>query len=493
MVKLLACAALLAACYDERYRCTSDAQCDLGVAGRCELDGYCTAFDASCATRRAYAAHAGELTGQCFDDAIVPINPCTGGQPPAPREGCYADVCSVVPACCDVAWTDVCVQLAEQACDTSCDLRLAITATRGTTIEHYDARWVDMGWTITPRTDLGDPFVWVAPVPGTTEPRLAGTAGTELVIGDAFRASARATCTSISASDVDRDGRDTIVVSYSAGQSQIWKLDDGSLRDTPAGGQTQLIWGDENRDAFPDAVNTNAQAYRFIDNLEDDDKTRQLLLQTTANVTGGATPGPPEIRSVDWGPFSGDDKLDLLVFGSSVRIHTTPDDLSDIAQFELDCDPPTTARPCTGPSEPDRRSATFTGAAFAGVAERGIVIAVYPGRKLYRARAQSGNIIVEPLAFPNDTCTCPTQSCSQCPGPNCTCTYDCSTCATVAAVIVRDVNGDRELDITAIDSRLRIYTALAPAFTFGAPTSIVMPLPTAFEAVDVSVAGAPIP
>ena len=492
MVRLLAYIALLAGCYDERYRCTSDEQCDLGVAGRCELDGFCTTFDASCPTRRAYAAHAGELTGQCFDDAIVPINPCTGGQPPAPREGCYADVCSVVPACCDIAWSDVCVQLAQQACDTSCDLRLAITATRGTTIERYDVRWIDMAWNITPRTDLGDPFVWVAPAPGTPEPRLAGTAGSDFVIGDAFRAPARAVCTSISAADVDRDGRDTIVVSYNSGPSQIWKLDDASARDTPAGGQTRMVWGDENRDAFPDAINKNDNSYRFIDNLETEDKTRQLLLQNTSNVTGGATPGPPEIRNIDWVPFSGDDKLDLVVYGNSVRIHTTADDLNDIAQFELDCDPPTTARPCTPTSEPDRRSATFTGAAFAGLVDRGIVIAVYPGRKLYRARAESGNVVVEPLAFPNDSCTCPTTSCVRCPGSDCTCTYDCSACSTVAAVVVRDINGDRELDIIAIDSRLRIHIALAPAFAFG-PATQISPMAPAFESIDVSVAGAPIP
>jgi hypothetical protein len=265
------------------------------------------------------------------------------------------------------------------------------------------------------------------------------------------------------------------------------------MRETPAGGQSLMIWGDENRDAFPDAVNKNGQSYRFIDNLEDEDHSRQLLLQTTSTVSGGPTPGPlPQIRNIDWLDFNGDTRLDLVVFGSSVRIHTAPDDLNDIAQLDLDCDPPNAERSCTADPEPDTEAVTFTGAAFASAADPGLVIAVYPGRKLFRARSAPGTAAVTPLAFPNDTCTCPA-SCTMCPGMDCKCTYDCSTCATIAAVVVRDLDGDHQLDIVAIDSRLRVYVALAPSFVFGNPTQIVNPLPAAYDIVDASVAGAPMP
>ena len=120
----------LTACFEDRYRCDEDADCDLGTGGRCERDGYCTSHDLDCPTARSYEEHAGSLTSTCYDDREAPLNPCAGGQPPAPLEGCFADVCARLPAFCELAWTDACVQLAQEACDVTCDTRLAITATR---------------------------------------------------------------------------------------------------------------------------------------------------------------------------------------------------------------------------------------------------------------------------------------------------------------------------------------------------------------------------
>jgi len=494
MVRLLVSVALLGGCFDDEYHCDSDEQCNLGIAGRCETNNYCTVFNANCTTsRRSYSAHSGDRSGTCFDDQIVPLNACTGGQPPAAREGCFAQVCEVTPACCDVAWTDVCVELAQQLCDVRCDTRLAVTATRGATIDHFDATWTGTEWRITPRTDLGNPFVWIAPPPGATEPRLAGTAGSDVMLGD-FPLPARGVCTSITSNDFDRDGRDTIVVGYATGGSQIVKPFDARIRDVSAGGASLMVWGDINRDGFSDAINFNdTQVYRYLDNLEDeDDKSRRLELQGTSNVSGGATPGPvPQIRKVDWLDLNADTKLDIVVFGNSIRIHTIPGPLTDVPQFDLDCDPPDPQRGCMAAAEPDVEAVTFTGAGFASTIDPGLVIAVYPDRKLYRARLMSGTVVVEPLAVPG-ACTCPTDVCTNCPGPDCKCTYDCSTCATFAAIAVRDVDGDHQLDIIAIDSRLRMYTALAPSFVFGAATAFISPLPAVYDAVDVSIAGAPI-
>ena len=145
--------------------------------------------------------------------------------------------------------------------------------------------------------------------------------------------------------------------------------------------------------------------------------------------------------------------------------------------------------------EPDLEQTSFVGAAFPTVAGPSLVVGVYPDRKLYRIAHQAGGAAVAQIAFPNDTCTCAkTCDAQKCPGPNCTCTYDCMACPSVLAVVARDLDGDHVLDLVAIDARLRIYTALAAmGYVFGAPTSIVTPLPAIYDSVDVSVSGAVIP
>src|SRR5688572_4367822 len=174
----------LAGCFDDRYRCMRDAQCDVD-GGRCELDNYCTKLDDSCPSGRRYK-HAGEHGDDCFDDRIAPANLCAGGQPPALPIGCIADVCERLPACCTLGWSDTCVQLAQESCgDLWCDTRIAIVATRGVNVELWDLRWLGYGWDFTRRQDLTPPLQWVGPAPGEFDPRLAGTtAAGELVVGN---------------------------------------------------------------------------------------------------------------------------------------------------------------------------------------------------------------------------------------------------------------------------------------------------------------------
>jgi len=488
-VKWLALVAL-AGCFEDRYRCTSDEDCDLGAAGRCELDGHCTQYDLTCATHRRYSPHAGALTGTCFDDRIAPVNPCTGGQPPASPEGCFAQVCDRVPACCEIGWTNVCAQLAQQLCDVTCDTRIALTATRNAIIEHYELDWLVDHWAIARRDDLGEPFVWVGPPPGQSEPRLAGTANGELVIGDTHLPAA-GVCTTLTSIDFDRDGRDTIVASYDTSRAEVWKLPEQTARQT-AGTTAAMVWGDVNRDAFPDAIARNGSQYTFLDDVEDPDTHRQQLLRAAVGVvSGGNTPGGQPLRSIDWLDFDGDHRLDLVVFGNSVRVHTTSDGLSDISQRDLDCNPPNSARSCSSDPEPNLEGFAFGGAGYPSVTDAGLVISIFPGRKLYRARASGSSVAVDPLPFPGDTCTC-TSSCTQCPGTDCTCNYDCSACPMVEAFVARDLDGDRALDLVAIDAKLRVYVALAATgFTWSAPTQLETPLPTSFLTIDVSVAGAP--
>lgn len=68
---------LVAGCAgDPTFRCTEDAQCTLdGVAGTCEVTGYCSVPDASCDGRR-YVSSAGDgLGGECVRDTVFGETP----------------------------------------------------------------------------------------------------------------------------------------------------------------------------------------------------------------------------------------------------------------------------------------------------------------------------------------------------------------------------------------------------------------------------------
>jgi hypothetical protein len=486
---------LASGCFEERYRCTSDLQCDLGEGGRCETDGYCSTHDITCATQRRYGAHTAELAGQCVDDRIVPANACAGGQSPAKPEGCFAAVCARLPACCDLAWTDACVQIAQEVCELRCDTRIAITATRGMVTELWDARFSD-AWTFEQRPDLTT-LAWTAPAPGASEPRLAGATTTELVIGETrIDVPPDRTYQSITSVNVERDRRDTVVAAYSTtmgNRAEIWKLDTRTASEMGVPGAVGLTWGDVNRDTFPDAlVKNGSQQFNFLHNLENDQLQRRLSNQSAGNVAGGGTPGAPPLRSFDWIDLNGDAKLDLIVFGAEVRIHNNALGLGDAAARQIDCDPPSAARACsTDVNEPNLEAASFGGAALPTSVQPGLVITQFPGRKLFRVEP---NAAVTPLEFPGDSCSCTKTCTGGCPGPDCTCTYNCTACVPVLALVVRDIDHDRMLDLIAIDARLQVYVGKAAnGYQFGGPTAIPTGFPNTFFSVDVSVTGAPIP
>jgi hypothetical protein len=494
---LVALACAVTGCFsDTTYRCTEDSQCDLGDDGRCQ-NGYCTSRDPACDTLRSYEELAGSMTNACYDDRRTPDNPCAGGQPPASREGCYVDVCARVPACCDLAWTDACAQIAQEECDVVCDTRIALTATRNMNVERWDLRWSGTQWAITRETRLGNPFGWIAPAPGTTEPRLVGTTATTLEFGDtSIAVPAGRDYQSITSIGFERDNRDTVAAVYEVGGGamvELYKLDDLSLREVMLSGNvdgTSLAWGDIDRDGFPDAVSrTDSSAYSLLFNIEDADFRRKLTAQIQANTQGGGTPGSPQTRSLDWLDLDGDTLLDLVVFGSSVRLHTSPDGLRDIAERDLDCIPPSTQKPCSDDPEPNLEASSFAGAAFPTAEGPSIILSPFPARKLFRARQQGDAIMVAPLSFPGDNCNC-MANCTMCPGNNCSCTYDCSNCVTILGVVARDLDGDHKLDLVAIDARLRIYTALAPGFTWSAATQIPTTFANTFFSLGISTTGA---
>jgi hypothetical protein len=482
----------LAGCFEDRYRCTSDEQCDTGTGGRCEPDGSCSSFDLTCTTNFRYTDHSGEQTETCYDDRAEVANACAGGQGPVTPTGCFAAVCDRLKACCETAWTDACVQIAQEECDLSCDTRLALTATRTGGVETWELRWDNNTWTTKANTTLSA-LSWIAPAPGAVEPRLVGFNGRTLVVGGMEVSASMPpgrTYNSITSVSFDRHGVDTIASSYSDGGEfiELRNLADGATRIASVPSSELLTWGDLNRDGFPDAVAKAAVSYRFYENVGSDDFSRKIVNPTSANVTGGATPGSPQIRSIDWLDFNHDGQLDLAVFGSSIRIHTTSDMLRDVADRELDCSPPNLARSCMNSGEPDLERYSFVGAALPTRSKPELVFAQFPHRKLWRASAQDDAFFVVQMPFPNDGCSCP----ETCSGGNCT--YDCTSCVPVLWIGSRDLDRDHKLDLIAIDARLRIFTAFAANnFAWRTPFQIPTMTTNTFTSVSASISGAPTP
>ena len=461
-------ALLSAACFEDRYRCATDRDCNLGEAGRCELDGLCTVHDRSCDTERRYSEHSAEHANECFDDRIAIANVCAAGQPPALAEGCAQDVCAALPTCCESGWSEACVQQAQLRCAISCDTRIAVTANRGMTLELWELVWNGTAWTASQRTDRDTMIAWAAPAPGELEPRLAGfaEASTVLIVGE-LRSPAQPdhTYQAITSVDLDRDGRDTLAIGFvtDTQRVEIRKLDTGDSREVVTSAAFGLAWGDSDRDAFPDGVAGANTRYTLLDNSDGDDHIRSLSSTTSSNVGGGPTTGSPSLRKLDWIDLNDDHLLDLAVFGSQVRVHADADRLRDLPLVALDCDPPQIGCPT------DLSINSFAGTALPALAEPALIVTSFPVRHIYRV-AVSG----PPAAISRTDVA-----------------DDCPTCPPIIAATARDLDGDRQLDFIGLDENLRLYTALTTK-GFRVIDQLIAPRPTRFTNVGISVSGAPI-
>jgi hypothetical protein len=479
-------AGALGACVHPDYHCVSDHDCDVGEAGRCEVDHRCTAYDPSCPIHRRYSDHSGPASRTCFDDQIAPANLCAAGQPPATHEGCAASVCDALPSCCATGWSEACVAQAQILCsDLVCDTRIALTANKPAHSELWALTWDGQSWSATadPRQSV---LAWLAPAPGTREPRLAGFSAGALTFPDgSVPVAAGHTYVEATSVDFDRDGRPTAVLGFtdSAGPHlEVVKLDDGGSRVIASVAATRLSWGDVDRDPFPDGIAAAGASnrYHLLSNTEAEDRSRQVDDRVMTTVAGGTsstvTNDPPALRGFDWLDVDGDTghELDAVAYGYSVNVHVARDGMLGLnLLMRIDCDPPGLASTCDTMAQADQ---AFAGAAMASAAGASLVIASHPRRALYRVdlRGKPVTAVVSPYSFPVEACG--------------------ATCPPIVAVVVRDLDGDHRLDVIAIDGDLQVYTALAtdplrlrPAIKL--PTTPAAP---GFFVVRTSVTGVPL-
>lgn len=457
MVKLaLVVVALAAGCFHDRYRCTVDTDCDVGELPRCD-DGSCTARDPACPTGRRYNEHSGELANTCFAGQVALANPCAGGQPAAIPDGCAATVCEAMPACCGVGWSDACAEQAQLRCGIACDTRLAVTATRGMIVEHWQFDWDPAArkWSATQVTDLAGQIAWVGPPPGGSDPRLAGMtpALDALVVGgQSFPEPVDGrTIQAITSVDFDRSGRDTIAMTYDTGTKQFLQLIDvatGATRDLEIGTGQHLAWGDADRDAFPDGFAGRGGGYTLVRNVEDADHLRDVEATQTSNMGGGATPGSPQLRQLDWADLTGDGRLDLLAIGSQVRLHAEAGALSDTPLIVVDCNPPVLngTTTCNDPAT-EQQVTSWAGAAVPTLTDTTVVVGMFTDPSLMQPRKE--------FRFTFDTAT------KQVTAVPLTDLCSGSTCTPIVAMFARDLDGDGRLDVIGLDTNLQIYVVLA--------------------------------
>lgn len=492
---LAACLALCAAgCLDPDYHCTTNRDCDVGVAGRCEVDRRCTAYDPACASHRRYSDHSGPASNTCFDDAVTPVNSCAAGQPPARREGCAATVCTALPSCCVTGWSEACVQQAQRSCsNVVCDTRIAVTASdRMGNSELWSVAWDGAHWMMVPDPRKGV-LAWLAPAPGDEQPQLAFAGASspstaELSLAGRSLSIPAGTYLEASSVDFDRDGRPTAVLGYTdlngAARLAIVKLDDGSSRASSAFA-SRLSWGDLDYDAFPDGMATSASPgsgnYRLLSNAETADRNRAIGAVVETSMGSGVTTGSPAVRGFGWVDVNRDHLLDVVAYGSEINLHVGQRlGLPDTPQIRLDCDPPAVSSSCNGSggTTNTQTAQSFAGTAVPETAGVALVIATFPANpvmeppSLHRAEIASSPLAVTQLsayAFP----PC---GAAQCPP--------------ILAVIARDLDGDHQLDVIAIDSELQVYTALGGQLQLTRAIKLPTALPTVFD-VRTSVTGVP--
>jgi len=477
-------AVLCAACIHDDYECTTDADCNIGTAGRCEVDHHCTRYDASCAlTQRRYTEHSGAESNACYLGEIELANPCAAGQPPAsPSDPCGAVVCEALPTCCNAGWSEPCVLEAERSCNVQCDTRVAISAVRTGATELWDVRYDGSAFSAVAATSRNTQLDWLAPAPGSAEPRLAGFVGSDtLAIAtsasevDLALAPGRAyhDATSI---DLDRDQRDTIALEWedpttADEEIEVMKVDSTSSRDFDTSVSNRVAWGDYDQDGYPDGVAGTGARYSFLVNIDDGTHARSLDASISSSFNGSAHGGIVSLRGLEWRDVDHDSILDLAAYGNSIRLHEGGSLLDDTAYLSIDCDPPVVLPNSTC----DESLANFVGTLVPSSSGDVIYAGNTEAHSFWRIvpDVATGTAAITPIAIPAAA----------------------GSAAVAEAVITRDLDGDHVLDVVVIDSNLALWVWLSRLDATGTKFVFHRPIPAgsaAFGQVHASVSGMPI-
>lgn len=465
-----------AACWGTRdsYQCDADSDCNLGTAGRCEVNARCTVFDPACETGRRYTDHSEELSGQCFTDNREPLDACAPGQAPATPTGCYADVCAAAPSCCTTAWSEACVLEAQMRCPAlTCETHVAITANRGANIELWRLAWQSNTWTSPPVTGAETLLLWLAPAPGTATPRLADIRNgrrTLVVDGTPYDIADRPYQWGASV-DFDRDGRDTVAISSAdtgvPSVIELVELQTNTRREITTAATQRITFADYDHDAYPDAFAFAGGNYQVLTSIADDGAPRELASTSTSSLPSGAantTNGTSAVHGLELADVDRDHRLDLVAIGTTVRIHLAEPRIRDQPNLSIDCSPPVVGGSC------DPTIAAFTSTVVpAAEGPATIYVGLYPQRTIYRSVVTGSPPVLsfQPIPVP-------------CPG---------QTCPGFIGMFTRDIDGDHRLDVVAIDSDLAVVTLLggkenAPIYGKPIPTTT-----TNFGAVKLSITG----
>jgi hypothetical protein len=176
------------------------------------------------------------------------------------------------------------------------------------------------------------------------------------------------------------------------------------------------------------------------------------------------------VQAFSWADLDGDGVLDLVMFGSEVRIHYGNDTRApNSPRVQIDCNPLAVNPPvtCVGTDIDVVGTPVFTANGTQ------LAISIDDGtRNLYRVDFSGKTAALRPAIL--------SQTCAGGTG---------TTCAPIRAIVARDVDGDHQLDLIAIDAALVVYVR----FANGTITTIQPPaaLPTTnFKVVRASVSGA---
>jgi hypothetical protein len=339
----------------------------------------------------------------------------------------------------------------------------------------WQLAWTGSTWTATARPDAEAFLVWLAPAPGTAQPRLATLhdARRTLLVGDTPYGIIDRPYQWVTSVDFDRDGRDTIALSSGDAMNpftiELVELTSDARRELPTLATQRLTFADYDHDAFPDAFAFSGNNYHVLSSIGDPGAPRELAPTTTNSIPSTVTnntPGTAGVHGLELADVDRDHQLDLIATGNTVRIHLAVPRIRDQPNLSIDCTPPVAPGGACDPT-----LAAFASAVVPQESSTALYVGLFPQRTLYR-----GEVTGTPPAISFAPILVPCQG-----GPG--------TCPGFIGMFARDLDGDHRLDIVAIDADLALVTLLSSRNNEPVYAKPIASLVENFTAVRVSLTG----